>query len=74
MRLENFLATALIVGIIAPLFWLGVGRIDNWVQRNVYPVIRLKFAQFAASLREKVRPGKPRSTARQLGGSPRIGE
>ena len=30
--MEKFLATALIVGIVGPLFWLGVGMLGNWLE------------------------------------------
>jgi hypothetical protein len=29
--LEKFVATALIVGVVGPLFWLGVKVLENWL-------------------------------------------
>ena len=33
MTWERFLATALIVGVVGPLFWLGVGLLENRLTR-----------------------------------------
>lgn len=33
--MEKFIGTALVVGIIGPLFWLGVGILENRIQRLV---------------------------------------
>jgi hypothetical protein len=49
-------------------FWLGVNVVDGWVQRSLYPPIRLWFARLKASAREKVRRGKRRQSAGQLRG------
>jgi hypothetical protein len=54
------------VGIL--LFWLGVNVVDGWVQRNVYPPVRLWFARLKASAREKLRRGKRRQSTGQLRG------
>lgn len=27
--------TALVVGVIGPLFWLGVGVLENWIRRGL---------------------------------------
>jgi hypothetical protein len=50
------------------LFWLGVNVVDGWVQRNVYPPIRLWFARLKASAREKLRRRQRRQGAGQLRG------
>lgn len=52
----DIIATALVVGIIGPLFWLGVGIFDNWVQRNVYPKIKL-LARKVARRKSSCPPG-----------------
>jgi hypothetical protein len=44
------------------LFWLGVNVLDGWVQRNVYPPIRLWFA----SAREKLRRRQGGKSTRNL--------
>lgn len=56
------------------LFWLGVNVLDGWVQRNVYPPIRLWFARLVASAREKLRTSKSRQGSTDLRGTPRIGK
>jgi hypothetical protein len=56
------------------LFWLGVNVVDGWVQRNVYPPIRLWWARLVASAREKLRRGKSRQRAGDLSGPRRIGK
>jgi hypothetical protein len=56
------------------LFWLGVNVLDGWVQRNVYPPIRLWFARLVASAREKLRSGKRRQGPADLSSPPRIGK
>ena len=56
------------------LFWLGVNVVDGWVQRNIYPPIRLWFARTWASAREKVRSGKRRHGPGDLSGPRRIGK
>lgn len=56
------------------LFWLGVQMADGWVQRNVYPPVHLWWRRLLASAREKLRPGKRRKGAADLGGTRRIGE
>jgi hypothetical protein len=48
------------------LFWLAVNVFDGWVQRNVYPPIRLWWARLKASAREKVRGRHRRQSAPQL--------
>jgi hypothetical protein len=50
------------------LFWLGVNVVDGWVQRNVYPPIRLWLSRLKASAREKLRPRHRRKSAGQLRG------
>lgn len=56
------------VGIL--LFWLGVNVVDGWVQRNVYPPIRLWFA----SAREKVRRRHSSRPSGDLRSTRRIGK
>lgn len=56
------------------LFWLGVGVVDGWVQRNVYPPIRLWWARLRASAAEKRRHPQGRSGAADLRRAPRIRE
>lgn len=56
------------------LFWLGVNVVDGWVQRNVYPPIRLWWARTWASAREKVRARKRRHGSADLSGPRRIGK
>jgi hypothetical protein len=59
------------------LFWLGVNVVDGWVQRNVYPPIRLWWARLVASAREKrekLRRGKRRQRPGDLSGPRRIGK
>lgn len=29
--MEKFIATAVIVGVVGPLFWLGVKLLENWL-------------------------------------------
>jgi hypothetical protein len=70
----RFLATALVVGLIAPLFWLGVNVFDGWVQRNVYPGIRRWFSGLLCSVREKIGRRKSTAATKQLGDARRIGE
>lgn len=69
MHEYRFLATALVVGVIGPLFWLGVNVFDGWVQRNIYPGIKRWFS----SLREKIHRRKPAPTTEQLSGPSRVG-
>jgi len=61
------IATGLVVA-IGCVFWLGVNIVDGWVQRNVYPKIRLKFAL----LREKITRRHTRPTPEKLGSARRI--
>lgn len=35
MSWERMLGTALVVGVIGPLFWLGVNMLENWLKRLV---------------------------------------
>lgn len=70
----RFVAVALVVGVIAPLFWLGVNVFDGWVQRNVYPIIRLWWRRRVASVREKISRRKPGTTAKQLGSPSGVGK
>jgi hypothetical protein len=56
------------------LFWLGVNVVDGWVQRNVYPPIRLWWARLVASAREKLRRGTRRQRPGDLSGPRRIGK
>jgi hypothetical protein len=74
MGTYEFLATALVMGIIAPLFWLGVNVLDGWVQRNVYPRIRIWWAEKMALLREKVARRQPGATTQQLSRPGGVGE
>jgi hypothetical protein len=48
------------------LFWLGVNVVDGWVQRNVYPRLRLRWARSWASACEKVRRRHRGESPRQL--------
>jgi hypothetical protein len=48
------------------LFWLGVNVVDGWVQRNVYPPIRLWWARLKASAREKIRGRHRGKSSRDL--------
>lgn len=66
---ERFFGTAIAwTGIC--LFWLAVNVFDGWVQRNVYPPVRLWFARLWASAREKIGRGHPRSASKELSRSP----
>lgn len=61
------------IAIVMPLiclFWLGVNVFDGWVQRNIYPRIRLKFAL----LREKITGRHTANPTQQLGSARRIGK
>lgn len=64
MNAYQFAATAIVVGVIAPLFWLGVQwvglRVDVWLARKW----RL--------LREKARQRLRSRVATKLRGTPRI--
>lgn len=66
MNTYQFAATALVVGVIAPLFWLGVQwvglRVDVWIARK------------ARLLREKARQRLGRGVAAKLGRPRRIAE
>lgn len=66
MRFEQILAVGLVVGIIGPLFWLGVNVLDNWVQRNVYPKLRARFPRTAALLGKEIGRRKPASAPKDL--------
>lgn len=74
MDTYRFLATALVIGVIGPLFWLGVNVFDGWVQRNVYPKIRQAFSRWMVSVREQIDRSKSTTTAKKLGGAGRIGK
>lgn len=74
MNAYEFWATALVVGVIGPLFWLGVSVFDNWVQRNIYPKLRAKFPRTAALLGKEIGRRKPARTAEQLRGAGRVGQ
>lgn len=69
----EMLGTAIVVG-FSCVFWLGVNIFDGWVQRNVYPKIRLWWARKVALLREKIAHRKASSGAKKLGSSGRIGK
>lgn len=56
------------------VFWLGVNVFDGWVQRKVYPPIRLWWAQRRALLREKIASRKRRAATQKLGSTRRIGK
>lgn len=46
--MEKFIGTALVVGIIGPLFWLGVNMLEGWMRRRTSAVLlrlRTKRAQ-----------------------------
>lgn len=70
----RFLAIALVVGVIAPLFWLGVNVFDGWVQRNVYPGIRLRWRKLLASVREKIGRRHTGATTEKLGSPGGVGK
>lgn len=70
----RFLAFALVVGVIAPFFWLGVNVFDGWVQRNIYPKIRQALSRWGASLREKIRRRKTATTTEKLGSPGGVGQ
>ncbi len=55
-----------IAWVIMLLFWLGVNVVDGWVQRNVYPPIRLWFARWKASALQKLRRRKRGGSTREL--------
>jgi hypothetical protein len=69
----HILGTAIAFAAIC-LFWLGVNVFDGWVQRNVYPPIRLWWARLVASAREKLARRKAARAARHLRHTPRIGK
>lgn len=56
------------------VFWLGVNILDGWVQRNVYPVIRLKFYRLRDLLREKIVRRHAAHATNNLGSARRIRE
>lgn len=68
-------ATALVVGVIGPLFWMGVGKFDLWVKST-------RFGQRMLRLGDRINalPGrflarrKATKTAKKLGGARRIGK
>jgi hypothetical protein len=66
-NLQHFLGVV-IAWVCILLFWLGVNVLDGWVQRKVYPPIRLWWARLKASAREKVRGRHRRQSAGQLRG------
>jgi hypothetical protein len=69
----GFLGVALAWAAIC-LFWLGVNVLDGWVQRKVYPPIRLWWARLVASAREKFTRRQTASPTKHLGNPPRIGK
>ena len=71
--MEKFLGTAIAIAFCC-VFWLGVNVFDGWVQRNVYPKIRLWWAIKKASLREKISRRHPADATKDLGSSRRIGK
>ncbi len=69
MSWERMLGTGLVV-CFGCVFWLGVNILDGWVQRNVYPKIRAKWASLTRNF-----PGRKASkAAANLGESARIGK
>lgn len=73
LDLQRFLGMVIAV-VIMLLFWLGVNMLDGWVQRNVYPPIRLWWARVKASAREKLRSRHGRHSTRKLRGPGGVGE
>ncbi len=67
------LATGLVVA-FGCVFWLGVNMFDGWVQRNIYPKIRLWWARQKASLREKISRRHSGEAPKNLGSTRRIGK
>jgi hypothetical protein len=41
MDIPRFLGIALVVGLIGPLFWLGVNLLENWLRRKGFPLAGL---------------------------------
>lgn len=80
MDTYRFLATALVVGIIGPLFWLGVNVIDGWVQRKIYPRLRVRFPRTTkvmdrlGLLGKQVGSGQACAPTQKLSSARRIGE
>lgn len=67
-------ATALVVGIIGPLFWLGVNMFEGWLKRRVYPRFRARYPRTSALLTRQIGRRQTRSTTEQLRGPRRVGE
>jgi hypothetical protein len=38
MDFARFVAQALVIGVIGPLFWLGVNVLEGWLQRRGFPL------------------------------------
>lgn len=71
--MEKTFAIALVVA-FGCVFWLGVNVFDGWVQRNVYPKIRLWWARTKSSLREKIAGRHGADATKDLGSARRIGK
>lgn len=62
------------------LFWLGVNVFDGWVQRNVYPRLRMRFPRTARAmdrvglLGKQVASGHAAEPAKHLRGPGRVGQ
>lgn len=74
MSRYDFFATALVVGIIGPLFWLGVNVFENWLKRRIYPRFRAHFPRTTALLLKQIGGRKTSPTAEKLSGPRRVGK
>lgn len=77
MEISHDVLRAIATGLVVALgcvFWLGVNVFDGWVQRNIYPKIRLWWARKKASLREKISRRHPGEPADHLGSSAGVGK
>lgn len=74
MSSYKFFAVALVVGIIGPLFWLGVNVFENWLKRRVFPRFRSSFPGTSALLLKEIGGRKTGKSTEKLGGPRRVGE
>lgn len=69
----KFLAVALVVGVIGPLFWLGVGKFDLWVKGTPFGQRMLRLGDRINALPARfLRRRQAAKAAKELRGSARI--
>lgn len=74
MSTTEFLATGLVVGVIGPLFWLGVNMLDGWMQRTYFARLRVRYPWTAYLLGKQIGRREASAPAQNLGGSARVGK